>query len=59
MPGAFFDVSGSFSEQKAGPFAAEQPTDVSHLSQVVRCALASDEAARGPSWPSAIVFDWF
>jgi hypothetical protein len=36
-----------------GPFAAEQPTDASYLSQVVRCAPASDEAPQGPSWPSA------
>ena len=35
-----------------GPFAAEQPTDVSYLSRVVRCAPASDEAPRGPNWQS-------
>ena len=39
--------------RKAGPFAAEQPTDVSYLSQVVRCAPVSDEAPQGPSWSSA------
>ena len=33
-----------------GPFAAEQPTDASYLSRLVRCAPASDEAPRGPSW---------
>ena len=35
-----------------GPFAAEQPTDASYLSRVVRCAPASDEAPRGPNWQS-------
>ena len=33
-------------------FAAEQPADAPYLSRVVRCAPASDEAPRGPSWPS-------
>ena len=35
-----------------GPFAAEQPTDASYLSRVVRCAPASDKASRGPNWQS-------
>ena len=38
------------SRRLPGPFAAEQPTDASYLSRVVRCAPASDEAPRGPNW---------
>ena len=47
--GRFFRRQWIVSGRKPGAFAAEQPTDVSYLSQVVRFAPASDEAPRGPS----------